>query len=545
MTRRRKFWGWGYEDQTVGADEEKLVVAAFGSRFGADDLPCVGVPRVEEFSLPRPRLAPPAAIEHLVRAEPHERLCHAYGKSFPDGVRIFQRHVPSPPDLVAYPESEQDVIAILDWLDGAGAAAIPFGGGTSVVGGVEPAVGDDYAAAVSIDMTRMGAVKEIDRSSRAALIEAGALGPALEGQLRPHKLTLRHFPQSFEFSTLGGWIATRSGGHFASRYTHIDDFVESVRMVTPKGTFESYRLPGSGAGPSPDRLVIGSEGILGIITQAWMRLQDAPTFRESKSIRFPNFHDGAEAVRRISQAALYPSNCRLIDADEALATGAGDGSASLLVLAFEGADHPLSAWMARALEICRDCGGEYNDGRDTAGSHRSGAAGEWRNAFIRAPFYREILIPRGIIVDTFETAITWDRFRDFHDGVKRDVEDAIREVTGRPGAVTCRFTHIYPDGPAPYFTFQGLGRWDGIIDQWRQIKAAASEAIVSRGGTITHHHAVGRDHRPWYQKQVPEPFIAALRAAKAAVDPQGILNPGVLIDPDGRFVGTAGAMAGY
>src|SRR5207302_8354162 len=228
------------------------------------------------------------------------------------------------------------------------------GGGTSVVGGVEPMVGGDYEGVVTIDLRRLDRVLEVDPVSRAARIQAGARGPVLEAQLGEHGLTLRHFPQSFEFSTLGGWIATRSGGHFATLYTHIDELVESVRAITPQGAWESRRLPGSGAGVSPDRMMIGSEGILGVITEAWVRVRPRPTRRASAGVRFERFEVGAEAVRALSQSGLYPSNCRLIDAQEAAVTGAGDGSHAVLVLGFESADHDVEPWMSRALELCSD-----------------------------------------------------------------------------------------------------------------------------------------------------------------------------------------------
>src|SRR5262249_50119507 len=262
----------------------------------------------------------------------------------------------NPPDLVAYPRSEADVVALLDWCTDIGAAAIPYGGGSSVVGGVEPPLRDMHPAVLSLDLSRMAQVVEVDRTSRAARIQAGIFGPALEEQLRPHDLTLRHFPQSFEFSTLGGWIATRSGGHYATLYTHIDDFVEALRVVTPEGLVQTRRLPGSGAGPAPDRLFIGSEGILGIIVEAWMRLQDRPTFRASASITFPDFMTAAGAVRAIAQAGLYPANCRLLDPGEAAVAGAGTGDVAVLLIAFESAHHPLDAWMAQALECARDHG---------------------------------------------------------------------------------------------------------------------------------------------------------------------------------------------
>jgi alkyldihydroxyacetonephosphate synthase len=544
MTARRKFWGWGREDQVVGDDEAVFLARVFGQRFGAN-LVLRPAPKESEFELPPPRLSPPGTLSRICFSTPHERLVHAYGKSFPDYVRMFQRQVPCPPDVVAYPESESDVFAVLDWAARENAAVIPFGAGSSVCGGVECDVGDAYAGAISLDMTRMGKVEEIDRTSRAARIQAGALGPDLEAQLKPHGLTLRHFPQSFEFSTLGGWIATRSGGHYATLYTHIDDFVEALRVVTPAGLMQTRRLPGSGAGPQPERLFIGSEGILGVITEAWVRLQDAPTFRASASVKFTDFLKGAEAVRALAQSGLNPSNCRLIDAHEALGTGAGDGFASLLVLAFESADHAQDAKLARAVELVRDHGGVVDAPQaKSEGQHREGAAGAWRNAFLRAPFYREVLVPMGVIVDTFETAVTWDRFPAFHAEVTRRVGDVLKRVTGKPGMITCRFTHAYPDGPAPYYTFQALGRMTALLEQWQEIKAVANDVVVAAGGTITHHHAVGRDHRPGYTRECPPLFAEALRAAKAAVDPNGLMNPGVLIDPAGRKVGVRGAMAG-
>ena len=238
-------------------------------------------------------------------------------------------------------------------------------------------------------------------------------------------------------------------------------------------------------------------------------------------------------MRAIAQAHLYPANCRLVDADEAFVNGAGDGTHAILVITFESADRPQEAVMQRALQIVRAHGGQYDDGALKSGAaQRQGAAGQWRDAFIRKPYNREVLTPRGIIVETFETAITWDRFRDFHAQVKAATEKAIQEVTGKPGLVTCRFTHAYPDGPAPYFSFHAAGDQARMIEQCWAIKIAASEVLNRLGGTITHHHAVGRDHRRWYDRQRPELFAQAMLAAKQRLDPKGMLNPGVLFDPD-------------
>jgi len=399
----------------------------------------------------------------------------------------------------------------------------------------------------------------VDKTSRAALIEGGALGPELEAALKPHGLTLRHFPQSFAFSTLGGWVATRAGGHFASNYTHIDDFVESVRMLTPSGVMESRRLPGSGAGPSPDRMMIGSEGTLGFITRAWMRLQDRPRFRASASVTFPDMKEACAAVRAISQSGLFPSNCRVLDPMEAMLNGVGDGISALLVLAFESADHPLQAWIGRALELAADYSGVWdqeaversmsgvNSGAEEQGEHRKGAAGAWRNQFLRAPYYRNYLTPAGVIADTFETAITWDKFDAFYAGVKERMIKTLREVTGGECRLSCRFTHVYPDGPAPYFTFYAVGSKTGdmasMLARWREIKLAANDTVTSLGGTVTHHHAVGRDHRPsGYDQQAPALFREAFAGARQALDPQGMMNPGVLIDTPTRGATAGGIM---
>jgi alkyldihydroxyacetonephosphate synthase len=251
---------------------------------------------------------------------------------------------------------------VLDWCSDAGVAAIPFGGGSSVVGGVEPDVGDGYRGVISVDLRHLQGVLEVDRTSRAARIAAGTLGPALEAQLKPHGLTLRHFPQSFEWSTLGGWIATRSGGHFATLHTHIDEFVEAVRVVTPRGVLQTRRLPASGAGPSAERLFCGSEGTLGVITEAWMRVQARPRFRAGASVLFAGFADAVQASLELAQSGLHPANCRLLGHDEALMSGSGDGSHAILVLGFESADHELGPWLARALEICASHGGEVRGG---------------------------------------------------------------------------------------------------------------------------------------------------------------------------------------
>jgi alkyldihydroxyacetonephosphate synthase len=535
----RRFWGWGVEGEGPTTAQQRKLGETVALRFGGEPREPITPPTIDEIELRAPRISPPAALAPIFTDDPSERAGHTYGKSFRDVWRALHRDFSNPPDLVAIPRDEADIVALLDWCSDQRVAAVPYGGGSSVVGGVECDVGDDYRGAVSIDMRALDRVLEVDRVSRAARIQAGVYGPALEDQLRPHALTLRHFPQSFEFSTLGGWLATRSGGHYATLHTHIDEFVESIRAVTPRGIWESKRLPGSGAGPSPDRALLGSEGILGVVTEAWMRLQDRPTFRASATARFSTFDNAAQAARAISQTGLHPANCRLLDGDEARLTGVDDSGDALLLLAFESADHPLGPWIGRAVECARDHGGtvadegiSVRDGKGAEGA-REGSAGSWRNAFIRAPYTRDALVGLGAISETFETACTWDAFPALHDGVTRAVLDTAQAAGAWPALITCRFTHVYPDGPAPYFTVLAPGTEPEQLAQWEAIKAAAGAAIARLGGTITHHHAVGRDHRRWYDRQRPEPFAAALLAAKVAVDPAGILNPGVLVDPIG------------
>jgi alkyldihydroxyacetonephosphate synthase len=525
--RRRKHWGWGFEDQQPTPAQVRGSVAALGAQLGMALTDVEDPVTLEAVELAPPRIFAPSWLSDLSACDVHARASHALGKSYSDVVRGFRGRFDHPPDFVVRPREESDVERVLEWCSAERVAAIPFGGGTSVVGGVSPDIGPDYNGVVSIDLGALDRVLEVDATSRAARIQAGALGPSLESQLGEHGLTLRHFPQSFEYSTLGGWIATRAAGHFATVWTHIEDLLESVRAITPAGVWESRRLPGSGAGVSPDRMLAGSEGILGLITEAWVRVQPRPSHRASTGVRFDSFSAGVECVRALSQSGLHPSNCRLLDAGEAGLTMAGDGSQAVLVLGFESTDHPVQDAMARALVICAAHGGAVSDGGEKPGAD---AVSSWRGAFLGAPYLRDVLVAVGVLGDTFETAITWERFPAFHERVIAATEEAVREVCGGEGRVFCRFTHVYPDGPAPYFTVLAPARRGEEVEQWSQIKRAASEAIIAGGGTITHHHAVGRDHRPWYDRQRPEPFAAALRGAKAAVDPAGIMNPGVLID---------------
>ena len=544
MSRARSWWGWGWADGQVDGDELDGIGALLADRFGVE-VPAPASPvDPSRLRLPAPRVRVPNSLQALVSDEVTDRFRHAHGNGFRDVVRALHGDVDTAPDLVLRPRDAGEVAAVLDWCSEQGVACLPWGGGTSVVGGVRP----PEDPCVSLDLEHLGAVVEVDEVSGTARIEGGAMGPAIEDQLRPQGLTLRHFPQSWEFSTLGGWIATRAGGHFATGPTHIDDLVASVTAQTPSGEWRSRPLPGSGAGPSPDRWLLGSEGTLGVITEAVVRVQARPQSRAQATFALPSFADGLAAVRAIVRHGLQPANCRLLDPVEATMAGASrpGEEATLLVLGFEAPDGPLEEPMAVAVELVADHGGRLRDGpvqrRGDATGSSSGSAGAWRSAFLRMPYLRDGLARFGAVVETFETAVPWAHASEVVEDLRARATAAAREVCGG-GQVAVRTTHAYPDGVAPYLSViapgpglaeEGAARGRAAAGAWDEIKVAVSEAIEAAGATITHHHAVGRDHRRWYDRQRPEPFAAALRAAKAELDPAGVLNPGVLFDPAAR-----------
>ncbi|MFI9103099.1 FAD-binding oxidoreductase [Streptomyces fildesensis] len=524
-SRVRSWWGWGWAD----AQPDDAECTAMGALLPGTLPRPLPVPRIADQHIGRPGAEPPRSLAHLVTADPEPRAAHAMGKAYRDVIRALRGQPGRIPDLVAHPTRDQDVADLLEWAGQHNVAVVPFGGGSSVTGGVEYR-GDTHHAVMSLDLTAMDQVLEIDTDSRAARIQAGTFGPALEDQLRPHGLTLRHFPQSFEFSTLGGWLATRAGGHYATGRTHIDDFTQSLRVVTPAGTSASWRLPASGAGPSPDRLFLGSEGALGVITEAWVRLQERPRHRASASLAFTDFHAALQGVRAIAQSDLAPANCRLLDSGEAALAGASRDGSAVLVLGFESATAPVHAQLAQALDLARAHGGRGGESAPEAGAPADAAVGAWRSTFLRMPYLRDGLARMGAVVETFETATTWNRLPALIDAIRTEVGTAARDITGHPATINCRLTHVYPDGAAPYFTVLAAGRPGDEVAIWDHLKSVAGDVLHRHRATITHHHAVGRDHRPGYDRQRPEPFALALRAAKHALDPHGILNPGVLVD---------------
>jgi len=522
IARRRSFWHWGFEEDFPDAAAREAV-----AQQAAFLIPALGTPRaeplpkIEDVKVRPSRLEIPRALADRATTDDRERILRASGKGYRDVLRAYRGDLPYAPDVVVFPESDEDLAATFEWCAKVGAAFVPFGGGTSVVSGVTY---DGQKPIVSVDLAKLRRVLDIDAHSRLVRIQAGASGPDLEDQLGEHGLSLRFYPQSFELSTLGGWIATRAGGHFATGYTHIDDMVASVRMVSPSSALETKTFPASGAGPDPNRLVLGSEGALGVVTEATLRAFPRPTFRAQCTVFFRDVRQAIEAAHGVAQAGLFPSNCRVLDKNEALLSGVSMDRCALL-LAFESADHELEAWLERAVKIAVRAGGEAEALRyKRAGKKQRGAtsgAETYRAAFLRGPYLQSALIPYGVMVDTFETACTWSRF----DSLEREVRAAL----GPDVMIAMRFSHVYPDGPAPYYTFGVPADRGREIEQHERLKKAASDALERAGATITHHHAVGRLHRPWYERERPAIFGDVLREAKRVLDPSSIMNPGVLV----------------
>jgi alkyldihydroxyacetonephosphate synthase len=485
--------------------------------------------------LRKPRFKLTKRIQAFCTDDAEERMRHSYGQAFRDLVRALQGQYDNPPDYVAFPRSESQLLSLFAFSKKRKIALIPYGGGTSVVGGVEPPRHSNYPGVISVDMKYFDKLLRVDKESLIARVQAGIYGPDLIEKLKAHGVTLRHFPQSFEFSTVGGWIATRAGGHYATLKTHIDDFVVCLRVVTPQGIIETKRLPASGAGPSPDRLFIGSEGILGIITEAELRVQQLIKFRINTTVSFPSLSDGIAALRAIAQSGLNPTNCRLVDALESSTMGLSKTGNTTLLLGFESATiHDVDDYMKPALDICRTYDGTWNNNEVVVRMHKSGdqegAIATWRENFMHAPYLRDNLVKLGLIVETFETACTWDRFAEVHNGIISAVEKAIEQQCEGKGFVTMRVTHVYSDGLAPYYTVIAKGKNGKQLEQWDYIKRAASEAILRLGATITHHHAVGRDHQIYYLQEKSPLYVEVLAAAKQKLDPLWIMNPEVILN---------------
>jgi alkyldihydroxyacetonephosphate synthase len=462
------------------------------------------------------------------RTADRDRLLHAGGKSTLDLLRRKDPGSQDAPDAVLLPggpKGEDAVAGILRYCSEHRIAVVPFGGGTSVVGGLDPTRGE-FAAVVSLDLRRFDRLIWMDEVSGQAVLGAGVTGPDAERLLAELGFSLGHFPQSFEYATIGGFAATRSSGQDSAGYGRFNDMVRGLRMVTPVGTLDLGRAPESAAGPDLRQLLIGSEGAFGVITQVRLRVHRAPEATRYEAWSFPDFATGAAALRAVTQNATGPTVIRLSDEAETgvnLATteAIGEGQVTggcLGITVFEGTKEHVESRHAETSALLTAQGGT---------SLGEGPAQAWERGRFGAPYLRDALLSAGALCETLETATDWAGVPALKAAVTQALTGALAE-TGTPALVMCHISHVYPTGASLYFTVVA-GQRGNPLEQWQAAKKAASDAIVANGGTITHHHAVGADHRPWMRDEVGELGVQVLRAVKATLDPAGILNPGKLI----------------
>ncbi len=537
-----RWWGWGEDEHAI--ELPPAAQALLGEELGATLDERRGRVELDAIALPEPglpkgaRSAIAAAVgEGGVRDDRVARVEHALGKSYPDLVRIRSGDGSSAPDAVVAPESVDAVPTVLRACADAGVAVVPFGGGTSVVGGVEP-LRERHSAAISLDLSRLDRLVAIDPVSLTVTLEPGIFGPELERRLEEQGFTLGHFPQSFEFSTVGGWVATRSAGQASTGYGRIDELVEAVRCETPVGALSTRDVPATAAGPSLRELIVGSEGTLGVITAATLRVRPLPEARHYEGWSFKSFAEGTDALRLLEQDGASPDVARLSDEEETRLTMAlsstggtserigraylrarGHEHGCLAFTGFDGTDEAVGRRRGRAAELLRAAGA-------IPLGQRPGRS--WLRGRFAAPYLRDDMLDRGVMVETLETATTWSNLHVLYAAVGGALREALA-ARGTPPAVMCHVSHLYPSGASLYFTFIARQEAGAELEQWRAAKSAACDAIESNGGTITHHHAIGRDHTPWMEDEVGPLGLDVLRATKAQLDPAGIMNPGKLI----------------
>jgi alkyldihydroxyacetonephosphate synthase len=472
----------------------------------------------------REGLAAIVGVEHC-GVEDHARLLRAGGKSTLDLLRRKDSGVQDAPDAVLLPGDEEEIAAILQYCGSKSIAVVPFGGGTSVVGGLDPLRGD-FKAVISLDLRRLNQLHSLDEESSEAELGAGLTGPEAERLLGERGFSLGHFPQSFCFATIGGFAATRSSGQDSAGYGRFNDMVRGLRAVTPAGVLDLGRAPESAAGPDLRQLLIGSEGVFGIITRVRVRVHAIPAATRYEAWSFPDFTTGADALRTVTQTGTGPTVIRLSDEAETgvnLATTESIGEQKvtggcLAITVFEGTQAHVESRHAETRAVLQANGGT---------SLGEAPARAWEHGRFNAPYLRDSLLSAGALCETLETATNWSNVSALKAAVTEALTASLAE-SGTPALVLCHISHVYPTGASLYFTVVA-GQRGNPIEQWRKAKAAASDAMMRTGGTITHHHAVGADHRPWMRDEVGDLGVTVLRAVKATLDPAGILNPGKLI----------------
>ena len=549
-TLRWNGWGRLGESTEMTRTREVALLAELGRRLGRPLARGAEPVELDAIRLPPSKLTPEvlaqlraACGEDGVRTSAFERVTHALGRSLPDLLRLRRGEIGAVPEAVVYPAEEGAVAAVLRVAADANLAVIPFGGGSSVVGGVEPRTAAGQAGALSLETTRLDRLLRLDAESHTATFQAGIDGPALEAALAQRGYTLGHFPQSFEHSTLGGWIATRSVGQQSDGYGGIEDLLVCARVVTPAGVIRTLDVPRAASGPELNQLLLGSEGVLGVIVEATVRVRACAARSDERGMLFRSFTAGVAAVREAARAEIPVAMMRLSDGAEtelslllrhdparridltatalslAERLGYGTGRCALLYGAESSDARHVAATMRRARNLLVRSGG-LPLGRAPGRS--------WRRERFRTPYLRDWLLDHGVAVDTMETALPWARLEAGHDAIVRALRGAAETHAGA-GLAMSHLSHSYLDGACLYFTILYPIEIGREIEQWSAIKHDATEAIVAAGGTISHHHGVGIDHRPWMVREKGALGVEALRAVKRAVDPSGVMNPGKLL----------------
>jgi alkyldihydroxyacetonephosphate synthase len=535
--RDRKWWGWG--DPAISTPLGESASATLRERIGE----LASSPRASEIDaveLPAPSQLPQALVDAVgagsVFTSHEDRLRHAVGSGYVDLVRLRSGRLERAPDAVVLPADAEAVRRVLEVCAAEGIAVVPFGGGTGVVGGIEPLRGD-HPRLISLDLAALRDIA-VDRRSQTALLGAGLRGPEAEAAVAAAGLTLGHFPESYEYATIGGFAATRSAGQASSGYGRFDELVTGVRLLAPAGELRTLETPHTAAGPSLRELIVGSEGAFGVIPDVTVRLRPAPAAHRYEAWIAEDFEAGREIVRELAQGPGLPDVIRLSDEEETgviLAMSAPGGitgkllegylglrrrrGGCLIVVGIEGEEESVAR--RRALTVRRlRAGGAVYLGQAPGRS--------WQRSRFEGGYLRDSLLDLGALVETLETSQTWSRLGELHAAVGSAIRDAL-STQGTPGLAFCHLSHAYADGASLYFTFVARARHGEEIEQWRSVKRAASEAIVAGGGTISHHHGVGADHVPYMEAEIGRTGLELLRSVKERLDPSGIMNPGKLI----------------
>lgn len=551
---RHKWWGWGPEGVEYDMESRPALwpwivqTAELGER--PERLPPVELDRI---TLPLSRLTEVlsedlrAAVGNgNVREDNEDRLIHCYGRSYRDVARLRAGIIRRAPDVVVYPGGHDDVVSVVKIAGEHGASLIPFGGGTNIAGCVE-AVQNDRRPTITLDMRRMNRLLAVDVDSMTADLEAGMFGPQIEAALVPHGLSLGHHPDSFIYSTLGGWLATRSAGTQSNVYGKIEHMVAGMTVVTPTGVIETKPLPAASTGPDLNQMLVGSEGTFGVITRATMRVHPIPEYEDYRMLLFPSYRDGFEALHESVRAGYMPSLARLSDETETqlmfaakhastgierlvqgpvkrLLGARGYGQPAALVVAFEGPRQWTRELRRGAMAIFK--------------KHRSfdlgtGPGAAWKESRYDVPYLRDFMMEYSTIADSFETATVWSNLMPLHEASHEALRRVIREVTGFSGYIGSHISHLYATGACLYYTICTRSREgatpEEMIEQYAEIKRVATETFVKCGGALSHHHGIGYEHRPWLEGELSERGLVSLGQIKDALDPDGIMNPGGLL----------------